>query len=85
VSCHLPLSCASIVAVSRMEDVSSDDNPGMEEAANLLEKIAQNPYEYDAHIQYITKLRELGASEELRQGRQLLHSFFPLSEGNWIH
>jgi hypothetical protein len=85
VSCDLPLSCASIVAVSHMEDVSSDDNPGMEEAANLLEKIAQNPYEYDAHIQYITKLRELGAYEELRQGRQLLHSFFPLSEGNWIH
>ena len=65
----------------RMEEVSSNGNPGLEEAATLLEKIAENPYEYDAHIQYITKLRELRATEELRQGRQLLHSFFPLSEG----
>ncbi len=66
-----------------MEDVSSNVNEGLDEAARLLEKIAENPYEYDAHIQYITKLRQVGATaaEELHQGRHLLHSFFPLSEG----
>lgn len=66
-----------------MGDVSPSVNERLDEAASLLEKIAENPYEYDAHVQYITKLRQVGptAAEELRQGRQLLHSFFPLSEG----
>jgi hypothetical protein len=66
-----------------MDDGSPNVNEGLDEAASLLGKIAENPYEYDAHIQYITKLRQVGpaAAEELRQGRQLLHSFFPLSEG----
>lgn len=63
--------------------MSPNLNEGLDEAARLLEKIAENPYEYDAHIRYITQLRQVGptAAEELRQGRQLLHSFFPLSEG----
>jgi len=63
-------------AVSPAEDV-----PEMVEAVGLLEKIAANPYDYDSHVAYITLLRKLGNGEDLRQAREVFHSFFPLSEG----
>jgi len=64
-----------------MEDVASTDNPELVEAAQLLEKIAQNPYDYDTHVAYISLLRKLGEVSDLRQAREVFHEFFPLSEG----
>jgi hypothetical protein len=64
-----------------MEDVSAENTPEMMEAANLLEKIADNPYEYENHLAYITLLRKLGATEDLHQARQVFHSLYPFSEG----
>lgn len=67
---------------STMEDVvSTDDNQEMAEAAKLLEKIAENPYEYETHTAFIALLRQAGATEDLRQAREVFHSFFPFSEG----
>jgi len=59
----------------------ADDVPESTEALTLLEKIAANPYEYDNHITYIRLLRRSGNGEDLRQAREVFHSFFPLSEG----
>lgn len=59
----------------------ADDVPEATEAVTLLENIAANPYEYDGHVAYITLLRKLGNGEDLRQAREVFHSFFPLSEG----
>ena len=59
----------------------AEDGPEIVEAAGLLEKIATNPYDYDSHVAYVTLLRNLGNGEDLRQARELFHSFFPLSEG----
>jgi hypothetical protein len=66
-----------------MDDVvSPDDNLEMAEAAKLLEKIAENPYEYETHTAYIALLRQAGATDDLRQAREVFHSFFPFSEGS---
>lgn len=68
-----------------MDDVSSNDDLETVELASLLEKIAENPYEYDNHIAYIALLRKAGATEDLRQARELFHSLYPFSEGNRFH
>lgn len=52
------------------------------EIATLLEKIADNPYEYDAHVAYIALLRTLEDREEVRSARETFHSVFPFSEGS---
>ena len=64
-----------------MEDSPSNDNPRMLELATLLEKIAENPYEYDNHIAYINLLRKVGDPEDIRQAREVFHSLYPFSEG----
>lgn len=66
-----------------MEDVASNDTPELVKSAQLLEKIAQNPYDYDTHVAYISLLRGLGVGSELRQAREVFNEFFPLSEGIW--
>ena len=64
-----------------MEDVTSNDNPDLNELAQLLEKIAQNPYDYETHVAYVSLLRRMGETSDLRQAREVFHEFFPLSEG----
>jgi hypothetical protein len=66
-----------------MDEVVSpgEEAPEAAEAVSLLEKIAANPYDYNSHVAYITLLRKLGIGEDLRQAREVFHSFFPLSEG----
>jgi len=62
-------------------ETSIEDNPDIIESANLLDKIAENPYEYENHVAYISLLRKIGATDDLRQAREIFHSFFPFSEG----
>jgi hypothetical protein len=64
-----------------MEGVSSNESPEILELAILLEKIAENPYEYDNHVAYINLLRKIGDAEDLRQAREIFHSLYPFSEG----
>jgi hypothetical protein len=73
----------SVCPCSMDENMASEDSPEILESANLLEKIVSNPYDYDSHVAYITLQRKLGNSEDLRQARQVFHSFFPLSEGTF--
>ena len=57
------------------------EGPDAVELTRLLEKILENPYEYVSHVAYITMLQKHGHSEDLRDARLTLHSFYPLSEG----
>jgi hypothetical protein len=65
-----------------MEDGTSNESTGLEESSALLKKIAQNPYDYDTHVAYVTLLRTSGPlGSDLRQAWEVFHEFFPLSEG----
>ena len=70
-----------------MEEMAVENSPDIVESMNLLEKIAEDPYGYENHIAYICLLRKIEARDELRQAREVFHSFFPFSEGtirpNW--
>jgi len=65
-----------------MEEVSLGESPENVGSSEALEKVAENPYDYDAHAAYIAHLRSSGgASEDIQQAREIFHSFFPFSEG----
>jgi len=86
-------SCSDVPKNSRpvsMEDVISGEDSETTAIAILLEKIAEDPYDYDSHVAYIRLLRNLKAREELRSAREVFHSIFPFSEGSllcvgWAH
>jgi hypothetical protein len=65
-----------------MEDIEMGEDSDANKIATLLEKIADNPYEYDSHVAYIAFLRTLEDREEVRSAREMFHSVFPFSEGN---
>jgi hypothetical protein len=64
-----------------MEDIEMGEDSDVNKIATLLEKIADNPYEYDSHVAYIALLRTLEDKEEVRSARAMFHSVFPFSEG----
>jgi hypothetical protein len=68
-----------------MDDDAAADNPDMTEVVALLGKIADDPYQYETHVAYISLLRKIGASDDLREARQFFHSIFPFSEGMFCH
>jgi hypothetical protein len=67
-----------------MEDTEMGEDSDANKIATLLEKIADNPYEYDSHVAYIAFLRTLEDKEEVRSAREIFHSVFPFSEGNRV-
>lgn len=64
-----------------MEDIIPGEDWDTNRIATLLEKIAENPYDYDSHIAYVSLLRKFEDTEELRSAREVFHSIFPFSEG----
>lgn len=44
-------------------------------------QISSNPYVYDNHIERIKLLRDMGELEKLREAREEMSKFFPLTEG----
>lgn len=67
-----------------MDDDAAVDNPDMIEVVALLGKIADDPYQYETHVAYISLLRKIGAGDDLREARQFFHSIFPFSEGAFL-
>ncbi|KAL8580978.1 hypothetical protein ACOMHN_017544 [Nucella lapillus] len=67
------------------DDSDSDDNTAQNEARirELEKEISKNPFQYPSHVELITKLRELGDLDRLRQARQAMHKCFPLTEEIW--
>eukprot|EP00252_Welwitschia_mirabilis_P019730 TRINITY_DN4649_c0_g1_i2.p1 TRINITY_DN4649_c0_g1~~TRINITY_DN4649_c0_g1_i2.p1 ORF type:complete len:822 (+),score=189.82 TRINITY_DN4649_c0_g1_i2:143-2608(+) len=68
---------------------SSDSSDSEEEEENaaliqtLEDSLAENPYNYDAHVQYISSLRKAGNVEKLQSARIAMSSLFPLSPKMW--
>lgn len=62
----------------------SEGDDGEDVQAEVLEKsLAENPYDYDTHVQYIRCLRKLGDFEKLQQARRSMHGIYPLSPNMW--
>ncbi|KAJ3150870.1 Squamous cell carcinoma antigen recognized by T-cells 3 [Geranomyces variabilis] len=53
------------------------------ELAALSEQIAASPYDYDAHVKYVTELRRSGDLEQLKGARERMAETFPLPENLW--
>ncbi|XP_020683794.2 squamous cell carcinoma antigen recognized by T-cells 3-like [Dendrobium catenatum] len=83
---------ASVGRTSSKGDVSSpssSDSESDEEAAEevqigaLRQQLEENPLNYEAHVQHIHHLRKLGHVEKLRQARESMNKYFPLSPKMW--
>ncbi|KAL0927795.1 hypothetical protein M5K25_002005 [Dendrobium thyrsiflorum] len=83
---------ASVGRTSSKGDVSSPSSSGSEsdeEAAEevqigaLQQQLEENPLNYEAHVQHIHHLRKLGHVEKLRQARESMNKYFPLSPKMW--
>ncbi|KAI3863457.1 hypothetical protein MKX03_005922 [Papaver bracteatum] len=62
------------------EDAAADD----EQQLQTLEKeLAENPSNYDAHVQYIKSLRKFGDIEKMRKAREDMNALFPLTPSMW--
>ncbi|WOL03631.1 squamous cell carcinoma antigen recognized by T-cells 3 isoform X2 [Canna indica] len=74
---------------SPLSSSSSSSSDGDDEAAEdlqieTLEKsLAENPFDYQTHIQYIQCLRKYGRLKKLRQARESMNAVFPLSPEMW--
>ncbi|KAJ7294310.1 hypothetical protein O6H91_Y267000 [Diphasiastrum complanatum] len=68
---------------SDSENSDEDENAQSMEVEQLKAAVAQNPNNYDAHVQYIGMLRKQGALEEVRQAREAMNVLFPLSSAMW--
>lgn len=45
------------------------------------DRLAANPYDFDAYVELITSLRAEGASEQLKEVRAAFSKHLPLTEG----
>lgn len=77
-------SSSSSSSSSSEEDLLSDDD-GENQALlhNLEASLAQNPYNFQDHVEYICVLRKAGMLERLREAREKMSSIFPLSPEMW--
>ena len=73
------------------DDTSSDsseeqiDDAKQESELTALREIVQsNPYNYQAHIDYITLARQYANLEHLRLARQTMSEIYPLTEQLWL-
>ncbi|KAJ6837434.1 squamous cell carcinoma antigen recognized by T-cells 3 isoform X1 [Iris pallida] len=66
-------------------DTDSEEEEGVEqvEIETLESQLAENPWNYDAHVKYIHGLRKLGQIEKLRQARESMAEKFPLAPKIW--
>ncbi|XP_060070147.1 squamous cell carcinoma antigen recognized by T-cells 3-like [Ylistrum balloti] len=65
----------------------SEDNEGIQnelKVQDLLQKIEENPYMYDSHVELIKILRQMGELGRLRDAREKMSELFPLTEELWL-
>ncbi|XP_020519015.1 squamous cell carcinoma antigen recognized by T-cells 3 [Amborella trichopoda] len=63
---------------------SESEEEDKEKVLETLEKaVAENPREYDSHVQYIKALRKVGHIEKLREARESMQRYFPLTPTMW--
>ncbi|XP_033747614.1 squamous cell carcinoma antigen recognized by T-cells 3-like isoform X2 [Pecten maximus] len=65
----------------------SEDNEGIQnelKVQDLVQKIEENPYMYDSHVELIKILRQMGELSRLRDAREKMSELFPLTEELWL-
>ncbi|KAK9167828.1 hypothetical protein Scep_003019 [Stephania cephalantha] len=75
----------STTSSSSSDDDSDDDQDlQLQETQQALEKLlAENPSDYDAHLNYIKLLRKRDDIDKLRQARESMAAIFPLTPSMW--
>lgn len=72
------------VSSSSSSDSDSDEEAADEAQIQTLEsQLKENPWNYDAHVQYIQSLRKLCEVERLRKARESMKEYFPLTPKMW--
>ncbi|ORY01547.1 hypothetical protein K493DRAFT_405534 [Basidiobolus meristosporus CBS 931.73] len=68
-----------------MEIQEFELDPGLEKkVSELREQLGGNPHQYELHVEYINTLRSLSVFEELKEAREKMHQYFPLTESLWL-
>ncbi|XP_020261925.1 squamous cell carcinoma antigen recognized by T-cells 3 isoform X2 [Asparagus officinalis] len=64
---------------------SDSDEEGVDETQllTLESQLQENPWNYEAHVQYIQSLRRLGHIEKLRKARESMKEHYPLTPKMW--
>ncbi|KAJ3314939.1 tyrosyl-DNA phosphodiesterase 1 [Blyttiomyces sp. JEL0837] len=65
-------------------DLHETTNVSAEDLLKIMEELSEHPFSYDAHVKYISALRSMGQSEDLRAARESMYSIFPLTEAQWL-
>ncbi|CAM0141787.1 Squamous cell carcinoma antigen recognized by T-cells 3 [Umbelopsis sp. WA50703] len=50
----------------------------------LMEKAAQEPWQYETHVQLIQALRQVDMKDDLHEARLRMHQIYPLTEAMWL-
>ena len=66
------------------EDDMIDDEKSAEKLKEIDEKIRQNPFDYQAHVDKISVLKASGELDGLRKARQNFSELYPLAPTIWI-
>ncbi|KAJ8312590.1 hypothetical protein KUTeg_009963 [Tegillarca granosa] len=53
-------------------------------SSELLQLVEKDPFQYDAHVELIKILREMGELERLRNAREKMSELFPLTPELWL-
>ncbi|KAH8554229.1 hypothetical protein BGW37DRAFT_246875 [Umbelopsis sp. PMI_123] len=65
-------------------DVANQQLALLQAIPELMDKLAQQPWQYDAHVQLIQALRQVDMAEELEATRQRMREIYPLTEAMWL-
>ncbi|KAF9587173.1 hypothetical protein IFM89_039613 [Coptis chinensis] len=63
---------------------SSEEEEEGEDVENVEKALADNPTDYDTHVQYIKAVRKVGELDKLRAARESMSQLFPLSPSLWL-
>ncbi|XP_023217913.1 squamous cell carcinoma antigen recognized by T-cells 3-like [Centruroides sculpturatus] len=69
---------------SSNSDLSEDEEVDEARINELKQKVSENPYLYDPHIELIRLLRKSGDLFQLREARENANKIFPLSPELWL-
>ncbi|ESO95367.1 hypothetical protein LOTGIDRAFT_188648 [Lottia gigantea] len=69
---------------SNSSDDDGENDLALELIAQLREKINENPYLYDNHTEIIKLLKSSGELEKLREARENMSKYFPLTAELWL-
>jgi hypothetical protein len=81
--------CPIHAEIAQVEDSESDeedvyDDELLRKIRTLKQKLEEDPYLYDSHLELISSLRQTGDLDLVRKAREKMHDLFPLTEELWL-